>query len=225
MYAGQPRPRRPTYKDEDVVDLGEVAMDAGKKLWRVINKKSRKSSVVSDSGRPDVVDDAPVVGGPTVGVSGHNTEREILVRGFAVPEEALDEDQQERERDEEEEEEHEHVHRTEDYVADIQALRIYEDSADPDETFAVDPSAVSPAGARGAGSIEPGHFHSTRRSPPPRNSPLQLTPESEASEPSTSDSSSALSGMTTPNPGPGSGPAPVQASTDLDSSSEKNSLF
>ncbi|QRV72777.1 Daxx domain protein [Ceratobasidium sp. AG-Ba] len=220
MYAGQPRPRRPAYKDDDVVDLGEVAMDAGKKLWRVINKKSRKSGAASDSGRPESVGDgALVVGGPTVGVSGHNTEREILVRGFAVPEDIPDEEEEEEERERDEEEEREHVHRTEDYVADMQALRIQEDLAEPGETFAVDPSAVSSTATKGAESIEPGHIHSTRRSPPPRHSPLNATPESEASELFTSDSSSALSGIATPNADP------HRTNQHLDSSSEKNSLF
>ncbi|KAG9101604.1 hypothetical protein FS749_005484 [Ceratobasidium sp. UAMH 11750] len=192
VYAGQPRPRRPASRDDDVVDLGEVAMDAGKKLWRVINKKTRKAGAASDSGRPDVGGESSV-GGPTVGASGHNTEREILVRGFAVPEEIPDEE--ERERDEEEE--REQVHRTEDYVADMQALRVYDDPA-----FPVDPSAVSSTGSKGADSLSPGHIHSTTHSPPP------LTPESEASELS-SDASSPLASLEPP----------------LEPSLEKSSLF
>ncbi|KAG8692304.1 hypothetical protein FRC09_011316 [Ceratobasidium sp. 395] len=240
--AGRPRPRRPVYKDDDVrvsayqtpilvpwalftnpvpprfgqvVDLGEVAMDAGKKLWRVINKKSRKSSgAASDSGRPDVVrvvaDDLSV-GGPTVGVSGHNTEREILVRGFAVPEDVPDVDEGAEERDEEEE--REHVHRTEDYVADMQAMRIY-DNPDPSETFAVDPSAVSPTGSKDANSLSPGHLHSTTHSPPP------LTPESETSELLSSDSSSAVSNRT-----PILDPHILNTSPDSGQLTTKSSLF
>ncbi|KAG8791651.1 hypothetical protein FRC12_008497 [Ceratobasidium sp. 428] len=213
--AGRPRPRRPVYKDDDVVDLGEVAMDAGKKLWRVINKKSRKSSgAASDSGRPDVVrvvaDDLSV-GGPTVGVSGHNTEREILVRGFAVPEDIPDEEEGAEERDEEEE--REHVHRTEDYVADMQAMRIY-NNQDPSETFAVDPSAVSPTGSKDANSLSPGHIHSTTHSPPP------LTPESETSELLSSDSSSAVSNRT-----PILDPHLLNTSPDSGQLTTKRSLF
>ncbi|KAG8747554.1 hypothetical protein FRC10_000690 [Ceratobasidium sp. 414] len=204
--AGQPRPRRPASRDDDVVDLGEVAMDAGKKLWRVINKKTRKPAAASDSGRPGVGNE-PSVGGPTVGVSGHNTEREILVRGFAVPEDVPDEDEEERERDEEEE--LEQVHRTEDYVADMQALRVYDDLG-PGETFAVDPSAVSSTSSNGAESLSPGHIHSTTHSPPPR------TPESEPSELSSSGASSPLASDTTLNP---------DSRPPLGSSPEKNSLF
>ncbi|KAG9098953.1 hypothetical protein FRC07_010571 [Ceratobasidium sp. 392] len=203
--AGRPRPRRPVSKDDDVVDLGEVAMDAGKKLWRVINKKTRKSSsAASDSGRPDL-GDGPSVGGLTVGVSGHNTEREILVRGFAVPEDIPDEDEEEEDNARDEEEVREHAHRTEDYVADMQALQIYE-SSDPVETFVVDPSAISPTGSKEAGSLSPEHIHSTTHSPPP------LTPESEASDLLTSDTSSAVSGST---PSPDSRPAPLTTKSSL----------
>ncbi|KAG9104479.1 hypothetical protein FRC06_002135 [Ceratobasidium sp. 370] len=206
--AGQPRPRRPASRDDDVVDLGEVAMDAGKKLWRVINKKTRKSTAASDSGRLDVGSE-PSVGGPTVGVSGHNTEREILVRGFAVPEDIPDEEEEERERDEEEE--REQVYRTEDYVADMQALRVYDDP-DPSEAFAVDPSAVSSAGSNGADSLSPGHIHSTTHSPPPR------TPESEVSELSSGASSPPASDTTL-------NPDSRLPDGDLGSPPEKNSLF
>ena len=131
-YPGPPRPRARRvgnghYKDDQVVDLGEVAMDAGKKLWRAINSKSRKPSTASDSGRPTV--ESHSVGGPTVGAIGHNTEREISVRGFAVPDEDLDED--------DEETETEAQHRTEDYVAGIQAMHI-------SDSIEVHPTRLSP---------------------------------------------------------------------------------
>ncbi|CAE6454141.1 unnamed protein product [Rhizoctonia solani] len=139
---GRPR-KRPAdhYKDDQVVDLGEVAVDAGKKLWRAI---SRKASMASDSGRPEmhVVGHKThdEIGGPTVGVAGHNTEREISVRGFAVPE---DDEEEEEEDDEDESEDEEDVqHRTEDYVTGIQAMQI-------------------------SGREEPENIRSTRLSPPP----------------------------------------------------------
>ncbi|KDN50969.1 hypothetical protein RSAG8_00598, partial [Rhizoctonia solani AG-8 WAC10335] len=142
------RPRRRTadhYKDDQVIDLGEVAVDAGKKLWRAIS--SRKTSMASDSGRPDVHAVSHKthgeMGGPTVGAIGHNTEREISVRGFAVPE-----DDEEEEDEEESEDEEETQDRTEDYVTGIQAMQIS-------------------AGHDGEGeSTEPDHIP-TRLSPPP----------------------------------------------------------
>ncbi|CAE6523195.1 unnamed protein product [Rhizoctonia solani] len=140
---GRPRRRAADhYKDDQVIDLGEVAIDAGKKLWHAI---SRKASMASDSGRPDLhtVSHRPhgEMGGPTVGATGHNTEREISVRGFAVPEDD--------EEDEDEDEDDEEVqHRTEDYVAGVQAMHI------------------SANGGEGE-SIEPGHIRPTRLSPPP----------------------------------------------------------
>jgi hypothetical protein len=232
---GQPRPRRAgargEFKDDQVcanlavfgllqlildrqvVDLGEVAMDAGKKLWRVINKKSRKTSAASESGRPDLGQESSV-GGPTVGASGHNTEREILVRGFAVPEDIQDEDEdeegEERDEDEEREAAEEQAHRTEDYVADMQALHVSDDS---NESFPVDPSAVSPTHPKPADSLEPGHIHPTRHSPPP------LTPDSETSD-LFSANGSTLSGITTPNPDSRPVPGPY-----LEASSHKSALF
>ncbi|CCO26459.1 hypothetical protein BN14_00483 [Rhizoctonia solani AG-1 IB] len=137
-----------------VIDLGEVAIDAGKKLWRVI---SRKPSMASDSGRPNmhgVHRSHPghgEMGGPTVGAIGHNTEREISVRGFAVPEddeEESDEDEDEDDNDDEDDEE-EAQHRTEDYVAGVQAMHISDIGGEIEE------------------SIQPDHIRPTRLSPPP----------------------------------------------------------
>lgn len=192
--AGQPRARaaRRDYKDEDVVDLGEVAIDAGKKLWRAINKKkSRKTGTASDSGRPHV-EDPHSVGGPTVGATGHNTEREILVRGFAVPEEDEEEDDDD---DEEEDEAEEAQHRTEDYVAGIQAMHISDSNGLP-----CDPSTASPE-AKPSEVIEASHIHATRLSPPP------FSPRSESSDLGTSDSSSP-SGVSTPSPEQDTTPIP-----------------
>ncbi|KAG8690168.1 hypothetical protein FRC11_013362 [Ceratobasidium sp. 423] len=151
---GRPR-RRPGdhYKDDQVIDLGEVAIDAGKKLWRAI---SRKASMASDSGRPDMhgVGHRPhgEVGGPTVGATGNNTEREISVRGFAVPEDEEEEEDDDGDDDDEDDDddddESEAQHRTEDYVAGVQAMHI---SANGGE----------------AESIEPSHIRPTRLSPPP----------------------------------------------------------
>ncbi|CAE7124492.1 unnamed protein product [Rhizoctonia solani] len=45
---GRPRRRPGDYKDEQVVDLGEVAIDAGKKLWRAIST-SRKASMARNA--------------------------------------------------------------------------------------------------------------------------------------------------------------------------------
>lgn len=211
--AGQPRTRRPPSKDDQVVDLGEVAIDAGKKLWRAVSGKKEKgrktSGAASDSGRP-ATDGDRSVGGPTVGVSGHNTEREILVRGFAVPEEAVDEEGEDEDEDEDKREEDaaeaqaEAQHRTEDYVAGIQGLQLYDDDAEGSESFAVDPSAVSPTATKPAESIEPGAIHSTRLSPPP------LTPESEASDLTSADGSLSSS-LTSPNVEPRSIDGPPSA--------------
>ncbi|KAJ1308653.1 hypothetical protein OPQ81_004347 [Rhizoctonia solani] len=159
------------YKDDQVIDLGEVAIDAGKKLWKVI---SRKASMASDSGRPDMLKPHGEMGGPTVGAIGHNTEREISVRGFAVPEDDEEEDSDGEDEDEDEDDgddeyvEKEVQHRTEDYVADVQALQI---SADND---------------RQGENIQPGHTRSTRLSPPPLCR-------------SETDSSAGASGASTPN--------------------------
>ncbi|KAL5636925.1 hypothetical protein ACGC1H_000786 [Rhizoctonia solani] len=146
---GRPR-RRPAdhYKDDQVIDLGEVAVDAGKKLWRAI---SRKASMASDSGRPGmhVVSHKThdEIGGPTVGVTGHNTEREISVRGFAVPEDDEDDEDEDEEDDEDESEDEEDVqHRTEDYVTGIQAMQISTDHDREGENIKPDhsPMRLSP---------------------------------------------------------------------------------
>ncbi|KAH7343798.1 hypothetical protein B0J17DRAFT_643972 [Rhizoctonia solani] len=151
---GRPRPRTADhYKDDQVIDLGEVAIDAGKKLWRVI---SRKASMASDSGRPDMhavghkTHVHGEMGGPTVGATGHNTEREISVRGFAVPEDDEDEDEEDDDEDEDDDDDEDSAeeaqHRTEDYVAGVQAMHIS-------------------AGNNTQG--EPCHLRPTRLSPPP----------------------------------------------------------
>lgn len=182
-------------KVDQVIDLGEVAMDAGKKLWRAINGKKPKARAASDSGRPHL-DDPHSVGGPTVGASGHNTEREILVRGFAVPEEDEDDDEDEDEDeddggngdqddeddDEDDSEQSDAQHRTEDFVAGIQAMHIL-DSKELLEVQSDEARAY----------VDSSHVHPARLSPPP------LSPRSESSDLGASDSSTA-SGVTTPNP-------------------------
>lgn len=185
-----------------MVDLGEVARDAGKKLWRVVSGKKEKgrksSSAASDSGRPAMGGEGGV-GGPTVGVSGHNTEREILVRGFAVPDEVVDEEEDEEDEEARQEDvakaQAEAQHRTEDYVAGIQSIQLYDGDAEDTEGFAVDPSAVSPTEMKAAEGIEPSAIHSTRLSPPP---PPPLTPESEVSDLTSADGSLSSS-LTSPN--------------------------
>ncbi|KAF8607591.1 hypothetical protein BDV93DRAFT_519622 [Ceratobasidium sp. AG-I] len=137
------------------------------------------------------------MGGPTVGASGHNTEREILVRGFAVPEEVVDEEDEDDEEAREEdaaETQAEAQHRTEDYVAGIQNLQLYDGDAEDSRIFAVDPSAVSPTETKTAEGIEPRAIHSTRLSPPPP----PLTPESEVSDLTSADGS-LTSSLTSPN--------------------------
>ncbi|CEL59558.1 hypothetical protein RSOLAG1IB_03491 [Rhizoctonia solani AG-1 IB] len=113
--------------------------------------------MASDSGRPNmhgVHRSHPghgEMGGPTVGAIGHNTEREISVRGFAVPEddeEESDEDEDEDDNDDEDDEE-EAQHRTEDYVAGVQAMHISDIGGEIEE------------------SIQPDHIRPTRLSPPP----------------------------------------------------------
>ncbi|KAF8759989.1 Zinc finger, C3HC4 type (RING finger) [Rhizoctonia solani] len=162
-----------TTRQVGVIDLGEVAIDAGKKLWRAI---SRKPSMASDSGRPNmhsVHRSHPAhgeMGGPTVGAMGHNTEREISVRGFAVPEddeEESDDDEEDEEEDDEEEEE-EAQHRTEDYVAGVQAMHISVIDGEEEE------------------SIQPDHIRPTRLSPPPLTRSETDSSASAASTPSQS---------------------------------------
>ncbi|CAE6392326.1 unnamed protein product [Rhizoctonia solani] len=156
---------------EQVIDLGEVAIDAGKKLWRVI---SRKPSMASDSGRPDMhgvhrsYAGHGEMGGPTVGAMGHNTEREISVRGFAVPEDDEEESDDCEEEDDDEDDEEEVQHRTEDYVAGVQAMHISKNDGKEEEN------------------IQPDHIRPTRLSPPPLTRSETDSSASAASTPSQS---------------------------------------